>query len=137
MLTTGKNSSSGLLTDNLLGPCPSSISPHISNFAITFRAGTNRSARAGTNRSALAFRNFTPPAISLELGRITQLNSESVRVFHMEALRSLFVGLWSNTSRLQVADDRLPVELINPEAKVVHVSGRLLLSKREMARAYP
>src|SRR5207247_11167164 len=27
-----------------------------------------------------------PPAISLELGRITQLNSESVRVFHMEAL---------------------------------------------------
>jgi len=54
----------------------------------------------------------------------------------MEALRALFVGLWSNTSRLQVADDRLSVELFNPEAKVVHVSGRLLLSKGEMARAY-
>ena len=54
----------------------------------------------------------------------------------MEALRALFVGLWSNTSRLQIADYRLPVELVNAETNVVHVSGRLLLSKREMARAY-
>ena len=36
----------------------------------------------------------------LKFRRIAQLNSESVRVFHMEALRALFVRLRSNTARL-------------------------------------
>ena len=39
------------------------------------------------------------PVWQLELGRITQLNAESIRVFHMESLRALFVGLRSNLSR--------------------------------------
>ena len=55
----------------------------------------------------------------------------------METLRALFVRFWSNAARLQVSNDRLPVEFINAQAKVVYIPGWFLLSKREMAGANP
>ena len=54
----------------------------------------------------------------------------------MEALRGVLVGFRSNTTRLQVTDDRFPIELIDPKAEVIDISGRLLLPKGEMTRAY-
>jgi hypothetical protein len=42
---------------------------------------------------------------SLKFGGVAELNTETVWILHVKALRALFVGLRSNTSRLQVSND--------------------------------
>ena len=53
----------------------------------------------------------------------------------MKSRKALFVGLRSNTTRLQVSNDRLSIELLDSHAKVVHEARNLILPKGEMARA--
>src|SRR5438093_12471680 len=85
----------------------------------------NRSPFRADHREELKFR-LAHGQPSLEPGRITPLNAASGRFFYMEALRALFAGRWSNTSRRPGAADRLSADLFTPEATVVHVPGRRL-----------
>jgi hypothetical protein len=73
----------------------------------------------------------------LKFGRIAELNAEPIGIFHVEALGALFVRLGTDATGLQVTNDRLSVEFIDSQAKVVDVPGGFLLPKCEMARANP
>jgi hypothetical protein len=63
------------------------------------------------------------------------LDAESIGVLHVETLRALFVRLRLHTACLQVSNDRIVIEFVDPQSKVINVPRRLFLSQRQVARA--